>query len=230
MNGYDNAEQGLNTITDYLHKFGLGSPLDFDISGEVGGNVPTSEYYDKIYGKGNWRSPFIISLGIGQGELLVTPVQMANLGAILANRGYYYTPHIAKSFKGSETDVLNKYKIKRETGIDSVHFKAVLDGMEAVAGAGYGRIEGVTYCGKTGTVQNPHGEDHSTFIAFAPRENPKIAIAIFVENSGYGSTYAKPIASMMIEKYINGDIDRDNPTRVWIEKRMIETDLITGFQ
>lgn len=229
-NGYENAEEGLDKLVDYLHRFGLGAPLDFDISGEVSGNVPTSDYYDKVYGERVWRSPFIISLGIGQGELLVTPVQMANMGAIIANRGHYFTPHIAKSFEGQDAEVLKKYQIKHESGIDSIHFEAILDGMEAVAGAGAGRIETIPYCGKTGTVQNPHGEDHSTFVAFAPRNNPQIAIAIFVENSGFGSTYAKPIASLMIEKYINGDIDRNNPTRVWIEKRMLETDLITGYQ
>lgn len=222
--GYENADKGLDTLVAHLYRFGLGKPMGIDLAGEESGNVPTSAYYDKVYGKGVWRSPFIISLGIGQGEYLITPVQMANMAAIIANRGHYYIPHIAQHFEGNEDAGLSKYQVRKETNIDPAHFEAVMDGMELAALGG--RIEGHVFCGKTGTVQNPFGEDHSAFIAFAPRENPKIAIAVYIENSGYGSRFARPIASLLTEKYLKGDIDRENPQRVWMEKTMLEADLI----
>lgn len=226
MHGYDNANLGLDTLVMYWEKFGLGSPLGIDLAGELGGNVPTTDYYDGVYGKGNWRSPFIISLGIGQGEILITPLQMANLAAIISNRGHYFTPHLAKEFMDGNNQVLDNFRVRYDTGINPEHFEPVIAGMEEAVAHGGGRIEGIDYCGKTGTAQNPHGEDHSAFIAFAPRDNPKIAIAVFVENSGFGSLFARPIASLMIEKYLKGDIDRNNPNRVWLEKRMFESDLI----
>ncbi|MEM7102266.1 MAG: penicillin-binding protein 2 [Bacteroidota bacterium] len=225
-NGYENAEMGLDTVVSYLEQFGLGQTLGIDLAGELPGNIPDSDYYDKVYGQGVWRSPFIISLGIGQGELLFTPMQMANLAAIIGNRGFYYTPHFAKQFKDDDNLILQDFQKQYKTSIAKEHYEAVIDGMELAVAGGSGRIDGIPYCGKTGTAQNPHGEDHSAFLAFAPKDDPKIAIAVFVENSGFGSLYARPIASLLIEKYLRGDIDRENPRRVYLENQMLKADLI----
>ena len=224
--GYEKAEDGLDNLVEYLTDFGLGNKLGLDMAGELGGNIPTSTYYNRVYGEGVWRSPFILSLGIGQGEILFTPLQMANLAVILANRGSFKTPHLAKDFKGGDNSLLERFDQTQTVAIDRKHFEPVIRGMEMSIEKGSGRIEGIPFCGKTGTAQNPHGEDHSSFIGFAPKDNPKIAIAVFVENSGFGSLYARPIASLLVEKYLKGDIDRENPTRRWLEKRMLESNLI----
>ena len=223
--GFSQASKGLDTWVDHLYGFGLGQKLNSDVPNELTGNVPTSAYYDKLYRKGAWTSPFIVSLGIGQGELLITPLQMANIAATIANRGYYYPPHLAKSFKGDTTQIPFPLRTKHFTKIDTTYYTPVIDGMEDVILAGtarIARIPGIRVCGKTGTAENPHGEDHSVFIAFAPKENPKIAIAVFVENGGYGSRYAAPISSLMIEKYLNGKI---HDSRKYLEERMIEANL-----
>lgn len=224
-NGFLKADTGLDTLVMHLDAFGLGKKLGVDLPHEVSGNVPTSAYYDKLYRKGAWKSPTIISLGIGQGELLVTPLQMANFTAIIANRGYYYTPHLSKEFRGDTTKIPLQYRTKHYTLVEPVHFEPVVDGMEDVVLAGTARvaqIPGIAVCGKTGTAENPHGDDHSVFVAFAPKHNPKIAIAVFVENGRFGSTHAAPIASLMIEKYINRDISE---ARKYLEKRMLESNL-----
>jgi penicillin-binding protein 2 len=153
---------------------------------------------------------------------LATPIQIANLAALIANKGYFYTPHIIKSIEGGEIDSL--YRTKHVVNIKEKYFDVVQEGMEAVITKGTarfnGQIDGVTYCGKTGTAQNPHGEDHSIFMAFAPKDNPQIAIAVYVENSGFGATWAVPIASLMIEKYLHREIASK---RLHIEKRMMES-------
>jgi penicillin-binding protein 2 len=172
--------------------------------GEKKGNLPTVEYYNKIFGKGKWRAATIISNSIGQGEVLATPLQIANAMALIANKGFYIQPYIVKFLLKNKTKrTLKKQKII--VGIDPKYFPYVIDGLEKVVQQGTGRvarIEGISFCGKTGTAQNPHGKDHSIFSGFAPKENPKIAIAVFVENAGFGATYAAPIASLMVEKYI----------------------------
>ena len=224
-NGFSKADKGLDTLVMHLDAFGLGRALEVDLPNELKGNVPTSKYYDKLYRKGAWKSPTIVSLGIGQGELLVTPLQMANFTAIIANRGHYYIPHIAKEFRGDTTQIPIKYRTKRKTLIEPRHFAPVVDGMEDVVLAGTARvaqIEGIPVCGKTGTAENPHGEDHSVFVAFAPKDNPKIAIAVFVENGGFGSRYAAPIASLMIEQYLKGQISEN---RKYLEQRMFDANL-----
>ncbi|HEY9561597.1 MAG TPA: penicillin-binding protein 2 [Anseongella sp.] len=195
----------------YLENFGLGLPSKIELPYEVSGIVKKASYYDDIYGSGHWRSSNIISLAIGQGELGVTPLQMANMMAAIANKGYYYRPHLVKSI-GDEKYVPPEFTEKIHTGIDPEHFEIVHQGMQMVFEPGgtavYSRINGINICGKTGTAQNPHGKDHSIFTAFAPRENPRIAIAVVVENAGYGSTWAGPIASLMIEKYLRDSISR----------------------
>jgi len=191
-----------------VNKFGLGSKLDLDMPGEARGNLPTPLHYDNIYKKGGWRSSTIISLAIGQGELLATPLQMANLECTIANHGYFYEPHLIKSI-GAQNVIKKEYTERHYVGIDSAYFEPVINGMEAVVDHGTAnrsKIPGIVMCGKTGTAQNNHGEAHSIFVAFAPRENPKIAIAVVVENSGEGAHWAAPIASFIVEKYLKGSI------------------------
>ncbi|WP_462318228.1 penicillin-binding protein 2 [Marinilabilia sp.] len=223
---YGSPKKGLDVWKDYLVNFGFGYKLGTDLSNEGRGFVPNSNYYDKIY-NGSWGSLTVISLAIGQGELLTTPIQMANMAAAIANKGHWYIPHVAKEI---ENDTIpSKYKKINYVGIDSAFFEPVIDGMEKAVWGGAGstariaQIPGITICGKTGTAENPHGDDHSIFIAFAPKDNPKIAIATYVENGTYGSTYGAPISSLIIEKYLNGEIHR---SRKWIEKRMLDADLI----
>ncbi len=194
---------------DGLLKFGLGGKLGIDLPGEKTGLVPTSNFYSKRYGSDKWKSGYNISLSIGQDALGITPLQMANVMAIVANRGFYYRPHLIKGI-GEKQIVKEEFTEKIFAGVDAKYYEPVIEGMsQAVNQGGTGaasRIAGIEMCGKTGTVQNPHGENHAVFFAFAPRENPKIAIAVFVENAGYGGTWAAPIASMLVEKYLKDTI------------------------
>ena len=229
-NGFSKANEGLDIWVNHLYDFGLGKKLNSDVPNELTGNVPTSAYYDKVYRKGTWVSPYIVSLGIGQGELLITPLQMANISATIANRGYYYPPHLLKAVRDDTMQIPYHLRTPRYTRIDTAHYRHVVNGMEDVVRAGTARIAqipGIAVCGKTGTAENPHGEDHSVFIAFAPKENPKIAIAVFVENGGFGSRYGAPISSLMIEQYLNGEI---SPARQYLEDRMVEADLNKRFR
>lgn len=202
---------------DNVTSFGLGRTVNSDIPFTVSGNIPKIEYYDKIY-RGVWNAMTIRSLSIGQGEILVTPLQLANVAAAIGNEGYFIEPHYIKSFGDPNDSVsFEKHIIK----IDAKHFKDVKKGMQSVFEGEHGTarmsyIPGITVGGKTGTAENPHGPDHSIFMAFAPVENPQIAIAVVVENAGFGSTWAAPIASLMIEKYIKGEVTRPN-----LEKRVL---------
>lgn len=191
-----------------IMKFGLGVELGIDLPGERSGFIPTSEYHTKNYGNNKWGSAFSISQSIGQGALGITPLQMANMAAIIANRGFYYRPHLVKGI-GESRKVKPEFTEKINAGVDAKHYAAVVEGMARAASDGTARavkIPGVEMAAKTGTVQNPHGENHAVFLAFAPRDNPKIAIAVFVENAGYGGTWAGPIASMLIEKHLKDTI------------------------
>jgi penicillin-binding protein 2 len=209
-NTFKDTEIGLDDWREKVQKFGLGGRLGVDIVGEKAGDVPSSNYYDRVYGEGRWKYSTIYSLSIGQGELQVTPVQMANLAAIFANKGYYYTPHLIKAVDGDPSQIPAQYRVKNEVGVDAHHFDMVQDAMaEALYGtAARAIIKDLVIAGKTGTAQNPHGEDHSVFVAFAPKDDPKIAIAVYVENAGWGGRAAASTASLMIEKYIKGDITR----------------------
>ena len=217
---------GLDRWRDYLLSLGFGNRLGTDFFNENRGSIPTSDYYNKLYNN-SWGSLTVISLSIGQGEVLTTPIQMANLAATIANRGFFYTPHVIKSVNNDT--IPSRFSEIHHTKIDKKHFEPIVEGMELAVWDDYGstatnaRIPGIRICGKTGTVQNPHGKNHSTFIAFAPKENPQIAIVVYVENSGYGATYAAPVASLMVEKYLNREIA---PSRIWQETRMLELDLI----
>ena len=203
--GEVDTKRGFENWRGYVSSFGFGQILNIDVGSEKKGGVPISDYYDKIYGVNRWKFETIYSLGIGQGEILAVPLQMANLAVIIANRGYYYPPHLVK--RDGELSWVKRVPI------DSVHFDLVIDAMSEVVQKGTGRrakLDSVDVCGKTGTAQNPHGEDHSVFIAFAPKENPKIAISVIVENSGFGGTWAAPIASLMIEQFLNGNVSRED--------------------
>lgn len=219
------VEEGYKVWRNYLTNFGLGDLTRIDLPSEKKGFVPLPEYYDRYYGKGRWKSLMIVSLAIGQGELEFTPLQMANMTAAIANRGYFITPHLVRKIDDyNRTDSLMKHP--NQTGIDGEHFETIIQGMydvvhEPGGTARRARIDSIAVCGKTGTAQNPHGEDHSIFIAFAPKDDPQIAISVYVENGGYGSIWAAPIASLMIEKYLKGTV-----SRTLLEQRMIEGNLI----
>ena len=202
--------------------FGFGHRLGSDISFEKQGNIPSVKYYDKVYG-GRWNAMTVRSDAIGQGEILTTPLQMANYAAMLANRGYYYIPHLVKAV-GTPTNYITKFREKHIPKIDRQHFDLMVKAMEAVVQSGTGRsaaMDGIQICGKTGTSENSHGKDHSIFIGFAPENNPKIAICVIIENAGFGATWAGPISSLMIEKYLNRTVKRPE-----VEKRMIDFNMV----
>ncbi len=207
---FKSVKLSYNNWREHVNSFGLGKKLGSDLSHELGGILPSSNHFDKFYGKDRWKSLTLISMAIGQGELGFTPLQMANATATIANRGFYYIPHVVKEIQGQLT-IDKKFLEKRYTKISPQYFQVVVDAMEMVVTGGTAtnaRINGIPVCGKTGTAQNPHGEDHSIFIAFAPKDEPKIAIAVYVENAGFGATWAAPIASLMIEKYLKGKVTR----------------------
>ena len=208
---------GYSKWRDYVLQFGFGKMLDIDLPNEKAGFVPSLESYDKIYGKDRWKFSNIYSLSIGQGELLVTPLQMANLGVILANRGHYFTPHLVRKVGAENLD----FSQKKSTEIDTEHFESVLNGMQALVSVPGSRayIPDLVFCGKTSTVENPQGLDHSGFMGFAPRENPKIAIAVYVENAGWGARAALSTASLVIEKYLNGSVKKK-----WLENYVLKGD------
>jgi penicillin-binding protein 2 len=216
---YGNTENGYNNWRNNVLSFGVGKRLYSDLPNELRGMVPTVKYYDKVFGKGHWRSSTCVSLGIGQGELGITPIQMANVMCIIANKGFYYTPHIIKKI-GSSNEHAKKFKKKNYTTVRKEIFDLVYDGMQDVVERGTAagaKVPGIAILGKTGTAQNPHGKDHSLFVAFAPRENPRIAIGLMVENGGWGASWAAPIGTLMIEKYLNDSVIRKD-----LEKRMME--------
>ncbi len=226
--GFYNPHQGLDTFVNHLYDFGLGKALGTDIPNELSGNVPTSGVYDKMYpkDKGSWYSPTIMSIGIGQGEIQMTSLQMANLAAIIANRGWYITPHLIKGFRQAELAVAPEYTTPKRVRIEQQYFEPVVDGMEMAVTGGTARIAylpDIPICGKTGTSQNPHGKDHSVFFAFAPKDKPEIAIAVYVEHGIWGATYAAPIASLMIEKYQTDSIASN---RKWLENNMLNANLV----
>jgi penicillin-binding protein 2 len=222
-NNFADAEYGLGKWYKYIRSFGLGGIFDTDVSGQRPGLIPSPAFYDKWYGHHTWAFSTIRSISIGQGEVKLTPLQMANIVAIIANKGWYYTPHFVRAI--GKNGALPQFEKKRWTMINYRHFGPVIEGMRRVVNEAGGtgkmaRLSDITVCGKTGTVQNPHGEDHSVFFAFAPMNKPKIAIAVFVENAGWGGTWAAPIASLIIEKYLKGKVsDLDK------EKRILEAQI-----
>jgi len=223
--------KGQKNAFDYwnqkMHAFGLGHRFDTDIPFEVAGNIPSREYYDKVY-KGSWNALTVRSLSIGQGEILLTPLQLANLAAIIGNEGTYYPPHLAHQIGEQHDSMPAKHQVLLHTGVDARYFKLVKEAMLDVFEGGGGtarryKVADFKAAGKTGTVQNPHGEDHSLFLAFAPFEKPTIAISVVVENAGFGSTWAAPIASLMMELYITGEVKRPQLEEFLIPKTISNT-------
>ena len=218
---YSSVYEGYDTWYKYVSSFGLGNWLNNDLPTGKKGFLPSSNYYDKMYKKGGWKALTNISLAIGQDALLTTPIQMANMTAAIANKGFYYTPHVVKEIEGDT--IPSRFLKPNQTMIDSEHFDLVIRGMQEVIDdtelgtSNAAKMQNISVCGKTGTAENPHGEDHPIFIAFAPKENPQIALAVYVENGGWGSTWAVPIGSLMLEEYLT-----DNVNRLKLEKSILE--------
>lgn len=222
---FGSTSNGYNIWRKHVISLGFDQKFDTDIPNELPGFIPETSYYDKYYGENRWKSLTVISLAIGQGEILTTPLQLANLTAVIANRGFYYKPHIVRAV-GEPNNNLTKYTKRNYTEIETQHFDIVAEGMYDVVEAGTARwfkMDSIPFCGKTGTAENPHGKDHSIFIAFAPKDNPKIALCVVVENAGFGSTYAAPIASLMIERYIKGYVKRKH-----IEENILNMNLLNN--
>lgn len=221
---YGSPDKAFEVWKNYLVELGYGYKLGIDIPGENRGFIPNSGTYDKAYGKDHWSANSIISVSIGQGEINATPLQIANLGATIANRGWFITPHVVKEIE--DTVLESKYRDHRTPSIDRRHFESVAEGMRMAVEGGTCRLANlpdIEVCGKTGTAQNPHGKDHSVFLGFAPYHNPKIAICVFVENAGYGATFGVPIGSLIIEKYLKGEIAEN---RKYLEERMLNANTI----
>lgn len=233
INKYPTPSQGVDAWHDHLKSFGLGQYMGYDLPSGQKGRIPDSDLYNKVYKGWNWKSSTIVSNSIGQGEVEMTPIQLANVMCAVANEGYYYTPHIIKKIENKTID--KSFVQKKQTTIDKQHFRPVIEGLAEVYRTGTAsrlQIPDINICGKTGTVENfatvdgqrVKLEDHSVFLAFAPKENPKIVIAVFIENGSWGASWAGPIASLMIEKYLKGEI-----TRTDLEKRMLEGDLSANY-
>ena len=220
--------EGLDHWHEYVESFGFGRQLNSDFPAELSGSIPNSRTYNQSYGRGRWNSTTVISLSIGQGEILATPLQLANLCATIANRGHYYIPHIVKASEGVEIEP--RFSEKQYTMVDTVHFPKLIKGMWRAVNSGPGmggtawvaHVDSLDICGKTGTAQNPRGADNSVFICFAPMDHPQIAIAAYVENGGFGAAYAAPIASLMVEKYLKGSV-----RRTALEERMKNANLLS---
>jgi len=226
---YSNASQSMDIWSNHIKSFGLGNFLGNDLSVGKKGNIPNGSYYDKWYPEFQWGATTIISNAIGQGEILVTPIQLANMTAAIANKGHYYTPHIIKSIENE--NMVPNFTIPKQTSINPEYYDAIIEGMHNVYNKGtasFLKVPGIEICGKTGTAENftkidgvrQQLTDHSIFVAFAPKEDPKIAIAILVENGYYGSRWAGRMASLMIEKYIKGDVTLKRMEKLVIEKSL----------
>jgi len=215
---YKNVQEAYTAWLNYMMSMGFAQKYETDLPYELKGSIPTADYFDKKY-KGRWNGNTVVSMGIGQGEAAVTPLQMANMLAVIANKGYYIRPHIVRAI-GRRDSMNLQFSNKIYSNIEARHFATILQGMKQVVTSGTGRsaqIEGITVAGKTGTAQNPHGADHSVFALIAPADNPKIVIFCLVENAGFGATVACPIASLMAEKYLTGEVKRED-----LEKRIKE--------
>lgn len=221
---YGSAANAFEVWKNHLVSLGYGYPLGIDLPAEGRGFIPNAKFYNKIYGEGHWSANTIISVSIGQGEILATPLQIANLCATVANRGWFITPHVVKEIQDTVID--EQYRTRRIPTIAGHYFEDVAEGMRMAVTGGTCRLANlpdIEVCGKTGTAQNPHGKDHSAFIGFAPYHDPQIAVCVYVENAGFGATFGVPIGSLVIEKYLKGKI---SPERKYIEERMLTSNTI----
>jgi penicillin-binding protein 2 len=206
---YGTVQNAMQTWRDYMVSMGFGYPLGIDLPGEKRGMIPNAQYYDKNY-RGSWNGLTIISIAIGQGEVTATPLQIANLAATIANRGYFITPHVVKEVEDEPLDTL--YTNRRYTKVSRPNYEVVVKGMRSAVLGGTCRaanIPGIEVCGKTGTAQN-RGKDHSAFMGFAPMDNPRIAVAVYVENGGWGATYGVPVGALIMEKYLKGELSPES--------------------
>ena len=221
---YGSSANAFEIWKKHLVSMGYGYPLGIDLPGEKRGFLPNDKFYNKWYGDGRWSANTIISVSIGQGEVLATPLQIANLCATIANRGWFITPHVVKEIEDTVIDA--EYRRRRIPTISQGHYLPVAEGMRMAVTGGTCRaanLPDIEVAGKTGTAQNPHGRDHSAFMGFAPYENPKIAVAVYVENAGFGATFGVPIGSLVMEKYLKGSI---SPSRKHLEQRMLQSNTI----
>ena len=223
-NKYGSVSKAFEVWKNHMVSMGYGYRLGIDLPSESRGFIPNSEFYNKVYGENHWKANTVISIAIGQGEILATPLQIANLCATIANRGYFYTPHVVKSIYGKKIDKM--YYERHTPTVASQYYDEIVEGMRMAVTGGTCRAatfsSDIAVCGKTGTAQNPHGKDHSAFMGFAPMDNPKIAIAVYVENAGFGATYGVPIGSLMMERYLTGEVKRTD-----LESRMMNANTIT---
>ena len=225
-NRFIDSRLGMEQWNKYIKTFGFGTRLDIDLSDAKAGYIPDAAYFDRYYGKNQWAFSTIYSLSIGQGEVSLIPLQMVNLAAIMANRGYYITPHLVRAI-GEDQRPPEMDLSPRVPPIDKKHYEPVVEGMYGAVHLPGGtarraHIDSIVVCGKTGTSQNPHGKDHAVFIGFAPKDNPQIAVSVFLENSGFGGTWAAPTASLLIEKYLTGKVQRK-----WLEEQVHDFTIFT---
>ena len=222
---YNSVTDAFDVWRDHMVNMGFGYPLGVDLPSEKRGFIPNSKFYTNVFGTERWHAHNIISISIGQGEILSTPLQIANLGAMIANRGYYYTPHVVKERKGEALE--SAYTTRHESGINREHFELTVAGMADAVSHGTARGANLTphveVCGKTGTSQNPHGDDHSLFLGFAPKDNPQVAIAVVVENGRFGATNAVPVARLMLQKFFMGEVLESDK---WLEDMIIKREIL----
>ena len=210
---YENLDSAFTVWKNYMVSFGYGYKLNIDLPGESRGFIPNAKFYNEVIGDGKWGANTIISISIGQGEIMATPLQIANLCATIANRGYYITPHVVKNIH--DVGIPKKFTEKHVPPINRAYYDNIITGMRMAVTTGIGtcknaNLPGIEVCGKTGTVQNPHGRDHSAFMGFAPKDNPKIAICVYVENGGFGAQTAVPYGSRVLEYYLTGKNGENN--------------------
>lgn len=225
---YTDINDAFDHWKDRMVSFGFGHKLEVDLPSEKRGFIPNSKFYSKVYNTENWRASYIISTAIGQGEILTTPLQIANFSALVANRGYYYVPHVVKEMKDKPLD--KTYTTKHDTGIPREYFDVTVSGMAHAVTSGTCRginlAPEIEVCGKTGTSENPHGDDHSLFMGFAPKDNPEVAIAVIVENGRFGASNAVPIGRLMMQKFFKDSIP---PSDKWLEDRIVNTVILPNM-
>lgn len=223
---YGDVNKAFDVWKDHMVAMGFGYKLGVDLPYEKRGFIPNSEFYSRYLGK-NWKASNVISISIGQGEILLTPLQGANLAATIANRGYYYTPHVVKAIQDTILDPL--YTTKHYTGVKEQHYETIVEGMANAVTGGTCRginIPGLDVCGKTGTAENPHGRDHSLFMGFAPKNNPEVAMFIIVENGGFGASMAVPMGRLMMKKHFKKELTDEEK---WKEESIMNTSILPSM-
>lgn len=222
---YASVGEAFDVWKDHMVNMGFGYPLGVDLPSEKRGFIPNSKFYSNVFKTDRWNAHNIISIAIGQGEILTTPLQLANISALIANRGHFYTPHVVREREGAALD--ERYSTRHESGINREYFDVTVEGMADAVTRGTCRginlAPFVEVCGKTGTSENPHGDDHSLFIGFAPKDDPQVAIAVIVENGRFGATNAVPIARLMMQQFFRGEIPESDQ---WLETSIVNREIM----